>query len=458
MNFKTIIFKSIFFASLLLGIASCGDDDESPSVTGEANVRLLAVDVESNEIIIKNFGDASIDVSGFYICNLKSYAQLNTLTTEDLTLDPDETVSLDRTLDVNASDVALYFNNDGFASADNLADFMQYGADLGANGRIDVAVTKGIWTAGDFVEGNVEFDYTGNGSENGVSLWNTAGERGSSNVRIASVDPSTDGITLKNFGTASTDISAYQFCARKSYTALSSLTSEDLNLDPDEEITITFSINDHSSDVGLYSTGGDFTNADVMLDFIQYGDDIGVDGRVNVAVTKGIWSEGDYINGVGPYDYSGNGEENGLANWDVTEQGEANVRLFTVNPASDEVTLKNFGNASKDISSYWFCIRFSYNEVSTLSATSGNFILAPNEEITISVTVDDTSSDVGFYNTNSFASASAMDDFMQFGGSGIGRETVADTKGIWSAGDFVDSSGPFSYTGDGTTNGVSTWQ
>ncbi len=88
-------------------LASCGDDDETtPPEIGEANVRLSAVDVESNEIVLKNFGDAAIDISGFWICNLKSYAQINTLTSGDLTLDPDETITLDRQLNETASDVS----------------------------------------------------------------------------------------------------------------------------------------------------------------------------------------------------------------------------------------------------------------------------------------------------------------------------------------------------------------
>ncbi|MEO1100163.1 MAG: hypothetical protein AAFX57_20810, partial [Bacteroidota bacterium] len=118
--------------------------------------------------------------------------------------------------------------------------------------------------------------------------------------------------------------------------------------------------------------------------------------------------------------------------------------------------LKNFGTASKNISTYWFCVRFSYEEVATLQ--TGNLVLAPNEEISITVILDDTSSDVSFYSTNTFGSADAMSDFMQYGEGGIGRESVANTKGIWTSGDFVDNPGPFSYTGDGNTNGVSVWE
>lgn len=437
-------------------LASCGDDDETtaPEI-GEANVRLSEVDVESNEIVLKNFGDAAIDISGFWICNLKSYAQVNTLTTDDLTLDPNETITLDRQLNETASDVSLYLNNAGFGNSENIVDFMQYGADVGTAGRVDVAVAKGIWTAGEFVAGNIEFDYEGDGTDNGASFWASAGSSGEANVRFASIDPSNDQVTLKNFGDAAADISSYQFCRRKNYDAIGTLSTEDLTLDPNEEITIALTIDDNSSDVALYIDDSGFADADNLVDFMQFGDDIGDDGRANVAIVKGIWSEGEYVNGVGPYTYTGTGVENGLGNWDVSASGEAVIRLSQVDPALDMVVVKNFGTASKNISNYWFCARFDYNDVATLK--TGNLILAPNEEISIPVTLDDASSDLGFYSTNTFGSSDALTDFMQYGDSGIGRESVADDKGVWTPGDFVNGVGPYTYTGTGDENGLDNW-
>ena len=45
--------------------------------------------------------------------------------------------------------------------------------------------------------------------------------------------------------------------------------------------------------------------------------------------------------------------------------------------------------------------------------------------------------DLGLYETNTFGSASAMQDFVQWGSGGNGRESVAVGKGIWTAGDFI---------------------
>ncbi|MEO1098669.1 MAG: hypothetical protein AAFX57_13095, partial [Bacteroidota bacterium] len=135
-----------------------------------------------------------------------------------------------------------------------------------------------------------------------------------------------------------------------------------LILAPNEEISIPVTLDDASSDVGFYSTNT-FGSSDALTDFMQYGDS-GI-GRESVADDKGIWIPGDFVNGVGPYSYTGTGDENGLDNWDVAEDGEAVIRLFEVDPASDVVVLKNFGTASKNISTYWFCVRFSYEEVTS---------------------------------------------------------------------------------------------
>ncbi len=46
---------------------------------------------------------------------------------------------------------------------------------------------------------------------------------------------------------------------------------------------------------------------------------------------------------------------------------------------------------------------------------------------------------------------------MQYGGGGIGRENVAVTKGIWTAGTFVNAAPPYEYGGDGGQNGFQFW-
>ena len=135
-----------------------------------------------------------------------------------------------------------------------------------------------------------------------------------------------------------------------------------------------------------------------------------------------------------------------------------NIRLLQVNPTTDEITLKNFGSSAQNVGSWWVCSLFVYGQISNLNITNGAMMMMPNDEITFTgFSLNDTSSDLGLYNSSAFASSTAMQDFVQWGAGGQGRESVAVEKGIWSAGDFLSSTGPFAYEGDGTQNGVGFW-
>ena len=427
-----------------------------------STVRLLSIDPLNDVVTLKNFGDTEEDISGYFFCRRKGYAGLSTLTvvSGDLLLSSDEEVQFTISVDDTSSDFALYANNEGFANADNIIDFFQFGSDIGDDGRISVAVEAGIWDAGEFLEGNAPFIFEGGVEDFGSSFW--SGTTGSARVRLLSIDPIQDKVVLKNFGDAPQDISGYFFCRRKAYANIGGITptNGDFILEPNEEVEFTLSIDDNSSDVAIYLNNAGFGDAANMIDFMQFGDDVDSDGRENVAVAAGLWTENDYINGVGPYTYGGDGSANGKSEWTPAESGEAKVRLLSVDPATDLVTLKNFGNASKNISEYFFCLRKIYPALSSLEA-SGNLILAPNEELELTVSINDTSSDVGLYINNSgFASSANILDFMQFGEDvdGAGRENVAVEAGIWTEDEFVSNPGPFEYSGNGDQRGASFWE
>jgi len=104
----------------------------------------------------------------------------------------------------------------------------------------------------------------------------------------------------------------------------------------------------------------------------------------------------------------------------------------------DTIELWNIGADTVDISSYWLCSRFNYAELNTLNIESGDLVLEPDTYVVLTgFAFDDQSADVGLYSVNSFTDPNAMVDFIQYGNGGIGRESVAATKGIWTAGTFV---------------------
>ncbi|MCH8329907.1 MAG: hypothetical protein IH946_00760 [Bacteroidetes bacterium] len=136
----------------------------------------------------------------------------------------------------------------------------------------------------------------------------------------------------------------------------------------------------------------------------------------------------------------------------------AQVRLTVVDPVLDEITIHNYGSSTENINSWWLCARFSYVQLSGITVQSGSLSLAAGADVTVSgFSLNNTSSDLGLYNSSSFTSTTAMQDFVQWGGGGIGRESVAVAKGIWVAGTFISGTGPYYYIGDGTENGVQFW-
>ena len=136
---------------------------------------------------------------------------------------------------------------------------------------------------------------------------------------------------------------------------------------------------------------------------------------------------------------------------------QENVRILKLDPATNSVTLKNFGDATATVTGYWFCVRPSYAQLDGMTAVT---TLEPNEEVDVASSVNLVASNGEFalYNSNSFGSSAAMLDFVQWGtGASSSRESVAVAAGIWETDTFVTVTPPYQYGGDGTQNGVTNW-
>lgn len=148
----------------------------------------------------------------------------------------------------------------------------------------------------------------------------------------------------------------------------------------------------------------------------------------------------------------------------MTLAAGSQVRLTYVDPASQEIRIKNFGGTQTDITNYRFCALFEYNNLAApgVSILSGDFVLSPQEEVSVNWAATSgfnvSASDIGlFLPTGDFGSAANMVDFMQYGAGGQGRENVAAAAGIWTAGTFLTGSGPWYYTGSGSETGIGSW-
>lgn len=116
----------------------------------------------------------------------------------------------------------------------------------------------------------------------------------------------------------------------------------------------------------------------------------------------------------------------------------------------DWVEIVNLGSENIDISSWWFCSKFEYGQLSTMTILKGDdLILLPGEVVVVQAWRDlnDVIADLGLYSNADFNSSSAMVDYVQWGtDANPGRANVAVSKGIWRESlpgqyDFVPTSG-----------------
>ncbi|MDT8411308.1 MAG: T9SS type A sorting domain-containing protein [Vicingaceae bacterium] len=143
-----------------------------------SQIRIFGVDPNQNLVFIRNFGSAPVDITGYMLCSKLNYFSIGSMTViagNPSALGPMQTAWVQGgSLDPTGADLGLYVpgtNGTGFGLVSNMLDFVQW--KTGGNGRESVAVSKGIWTAGDFVCGDPSYTYVGNGTtEFGMSFWN----------------------------------------------------------------------------------------------------------------------------------------------------------------------------------------------------------------------------------------------------------------------------------------------
>ena len=148
-----------------------------------------------------------------------------------------------------------------------------------------------------------------------------------------------------------------------------------------------------------------------------------------------------------------------------TYNANAQIRLVKVEPSTTQATIRNFGTSMVDISGYWFCTKRTYGPLASATIINGSLDLAAGEEIILVVNtasgLSSVASDLSIYITNIFGLATNMVDFMQYGDSfsgASGRENEAVSQDFWTAGTFIlGDPAPWSYTGNGTQNGVNFW-
>lgn len=321
---------------LLAIMASCTEDDAviidegdegTPPSTGQASVVLNEVEYLGDRVEIFNNSDEVVDLEGYFLClGPGTYRQIGALETEgNLQLAPGEYLSAAYEMPSNTGGIGLYRNNSGFGDAANLVDFVQWGS--AGSARENVAVTAGIWIAGEFVavvedeNNSIIFDGDGTGAANWAET--TTITIGAENVLTMPAEMkqsivfnevhygNRNLVEIYNNGNVAVDLSTYWLCLGPgTYSQIGTLTPESgtAELAAGEFLVLPYDMPDTEGGLGLYSTNT-FANADAIVDFVQWG--AGGSAREDVAVEAGIWSTGDFVPTVGlssSIEYDGEGD------------------------------------------------------------------------------------------------------------------------------------------------------
>ena len=322
----------------------------SAQLTTAQGVRIIEVDPSNEWVTLKNFGSATVDISGYWLCERPNYDRIGDsgavrIVAGDLVLDPEEEVivsvspagqsgGFNAITDLGENSELGLFVDSNFGSTDPsiLLDFVTWGG-VTSPTRVSQAVEAGRWDdVNTFAEGNAPFEYIGGANDIGASFWRGA-DLGAGLVRIIEVDPSNEWVTLKNFGSATVDISGYWLCERPNYDRIGDsgavrIVAGDLVLDPEEEVIVSVSpagqsggfnaITDlgENSELGLFvDSNFGSTDPSILLDFVTWG---GVTSptRVSQAVEAGRWDDvNTFAEGSAPFEYIGGANDIGASFW-----------------------------------------------------------------------------------------------------------------------------------------------
>ncbi|GAB1857718.1 hypothetical protein MHTCC0001_25550 [Flavobacteriaceae bacterium MHTCC 0001] len=130
------------------------------------------------------------------------------------------------------------------------------------------------------------------------------------------------------------------------------------------------------------------------------------------------------------------------------------VKLTSVDPVSNVLTINNPGMSLVDLTDYQLCLGpGTYVRIGTLTPINGNIMLAAGESVTLTYAMDEMADGLSLFSNSSFGSSDAADliDYVQWGAGNQPRVTQAVTAGRWdNANNFVSGNAPYSTTTGGS--------
>ena len=114
------------------------------------------------------------------------------------------------------------------------------------------------------------------------------------------------------------------------------------------------------------------------------------------------------------------------------------VRINEIHEGDQWVELLNTSDAEVDVSDLWLCVRPEYSQVRDLNVLAGTTTIPAGGYVVVEWSaIQSSTGEVGLYETDAFADADAMLDYVQYGAAGQGRASVAVAAELWDEGAYA---------------------
>lgn len=137
------------------------------------------------------------------------------------------------------------------------------------------------------------------------------------------------------------------------------------------------------------------------------------------------------------------------------------LKITEVNTVTNEITLKNFGQGTIDISLYKLISDNSQiNNLSSMTIVQGALNLSPQDDITLTgMPLEITGEGLALYApATNFSDPTDLIDFVQWKTVGSSQEAIAVGQGKWTSGTLVQGDAPFKFIGNGANYGFNYWE
>lgn len=138
---------------------------------------------------------------------------------------------------------------------------------------------------------------------------------------------------------------------------------------------------------------------------------------------------------------------------------QADPRIISVNPDSQEVQIQNLGTSSIDLSTYYLNNFPVFNQLSEIIILNGSLQLSPNQVLTLSWPgCTDDNGEIGLYSSSNFSDPNDLLDYMQWGTANNANVSVAVSAGVWDdVFNTVVGLAPYTFDGEQNDYGSSFW-